>query len=135
MRAQKTEAATYSRCDTIKFPLKLRWLRYQRVISLEIQIGITSERNKWANTDPQIYRRWDQVRRGSKYPLSTGRTRRVPHFKRKKSVINISVSKLGKQNNPLSKSVRLVKKTEQSAVKISTSSQKNGTIRSQNQYV
>jgi hypothetical protein len=30
----------------------MKWLRYQRVISLEPQVGITSQRNKWANTDP-----------------------------------------------------------------------------------
>jgi hypothetical protein len=30
----------------------MKWLRYQRVISLETQVGITSQRNKWANTDP-----------------------------------------------------------------------------------
>jgi hypothetical protein len=26
--------------------------RYQRVIDLDTQVGITSQRNKWANTDP-----------------------------------------------------------------------------------
>jgi hypothetical protein len=30
----------------------MKWLRYQRVINLEKQVGITSQRNKWANTDP-----------------------------------------------------------------------------------
>jgi hypothetical protein len=39
-----------------------KWLRYQRVISLETRVGITNQRNKWANTDPRIYRRWDQVK-------------------------------------------------------------------------
>jgi hypothetical protein len=29
-----------------------------------------NQRNKWANTDPQIYRRWDQVPRKSKHSLS-----------------------------------------------------------------
>jgi hypothetical protein len=33
----------------------LKWPRYRRVISLEIQVGITSQINKWANTDPQKY--------------------------------------------------------------------------------
>jgi hypothetical protein len=57
----------------------VKWLRYQRVISLEMQGGITSQRNKWANTDPLTYRRWDQESRRSKHPLTTGRTRRVPY--------------------------------------------------------
>jgi hypothetical protein len=33
------------------------------------QVGNTNQRNKWANTDPRIYRRWDQVPRRSKHPL------------------------------------------------------------------
>jgi hypothetical protein len=37
------------------------WPRYRRVISLEIQVGITSQINKWANTDPRKHQRWDQV--------------------------------------------------------------------------
>jgi hypothetical protein len=56
----------------------MKWLRYQRVISLETQVGITSQMNKWANTDPWTYRRWDQVPRRSKYPLSTGHIRCEP---------------------------------------------------------
>ena len=56
----------------------IKWPRYRRVISLEIQVGITSQINKWANTDPRIYRRWDQVPRMSKHPLLTGHTRREP---------------------------------------------------------
>jgi hypothetical protein len=51
------------------------WLRYQRVISLETQVGVTSQINKLANTDP---RRWYHVPRRSKHPLSTGHTRREP---------------------------------------------------------
>jgi hypothetical protein len=47
----------------------MKWLRYQRVNSLKIQVGNTNQRNKWANTDPRIYRRWDQVPRWSKHPL------------------------------------------------------------------
>jgi hypothetical protein len=34
----------------------LKWLRYQRVINLKIQVRNTNQRNKWANTDPRIYR-------------------------------------------------------------------------------
>jgi hypothetical protein len=49
----------------------MKWLGYQRVISLETQVKITSHRNKWANRDPQTYRWWDQVVRRSKHPLST----------------------------------------------------------------
>jgi hypothetical protein len=30
----------------------MKWLRYQRVISLKIQVGNTNQRNKWSNTDP-----------------------------------------------------------------------------------
>jgi hypothetical protein len=41
------------------------------------QIGITSQ----INMEPRIYRRWDQVPRGSKHPLLTGHTRREPSFK------------------------------------------------------
>jgi hypothetical protein len=47
----------------------------KRVISFEIQIGITSQRSKWANTNPRTYRRCDQVPRRSKHPMSTGQTR------------------------------------------------------------
>jgi hypothetical protein len=58
----------------------MKWLRYQRVVSLETKVGITSQRNKWANTDPRINRGWNQVPRRSKHPLSTGHTRRDPSF-------------------------------------------------------
>jgi hypothetical protein len=51
---------------------------YQRVISLKIQVGNTNQRNKWANTDPRIHRRWDQVPRRSKHPLLIDHTRREP---------------------------------------------------------
>jgi hypothetical protein len=30
---------------------------------MEMQVGITSQINKWANTDPQTYWRWDLVPR------------------------------------------------------------------------
>jgi hypothetical protein len=56
----------------------MKWLRYQRVISLKIQVGNTNQRNKWANTNPRIYRRWDQVPRRSKHPLLIDHTRREP---------------------------------------------------------
>jgi hypothetical protein len=56
-------------------PTKSGWcdqvFRYQRVISLEKQVGITSQRNKWANTDPWTYWKWDQLPMRSKHPLST----------------------------------------------------------------
>jgi hypothetical protein len=51
-------------------------LRYQRVISLKTQVEVTSQINKWANADPRTCRRWDQVPRRSKHPLSTGHPRR-----------------------------------------------------------
>jgi hypothetical protein len=75
------------------------------------QIGITSQRNKWANTDPpDIYRRWDHVPRRSKHPLLTGRPHRESHFKRKKkTLVKINVK---------------IRETE-SAVKISASNQVN----------
>jgi hypothetical protein len=57
-----------------------KWLRYQRVISLKLQVGNTNQRNKCANTDPRIYRRWDQVLRRSKHPLLIDHTRREPSF-------------------------------------------------------
>ena len=56
----------------------MKWLRYQRVISLKIRVGITNQRNNWANTDPRIYQRWDQVSRRSKHPLLIDHTRREP---------------------------------------------------------
>jgi hypothetical protein len=60
------------------FVIELKWLRYQRVISLETQVGVTSQINKWANMDPQTCQRWDQVPRRSKHPLSIGHIRREP---------------------------------------------------------
>jgi hypothetical protein len=35
---------------------------------LETQVGVTSQINKWANTDPRTCRWWNQVPR-SKHPL------------------------------------------------------------------
>jgi hypothetical protein len=66
----------------------MKWLRYQRVISLETQVGITSQRNKWANTDPRTYWRWDYVPRRKMDPLSTGHTRREPSFMIKNSELS-----------------------------------------------
>jgi hypothetical protein len=33
----------------------MKGLRYQRVINDEKQVGVTSQRNKWANMDPPRY--------------------------------------------------------------------------------
>jgi hypothetical protein len=30
----------------------MKWPRYRRIINLKIQVGITNQINKWANTDP-----------------------------------------------------------------------------------
>jgi hypothetical protein len=73
----------------------IKWLRYQRVISLKIQIGDTNQRNKWANTDPWIYRRWDQVPRRSKHPLLIDHTRCEPSsmiMNAELSAVKVSVS-------------------------------------------
>jgi hypothetical protein len=58
-----------------------------RVISIETQLNgmkyhraYTSHGNKWANTDPQTYRWWDNVPRRSKHPLPTGHTSRELSF-------------------------------------------------------
>jgi hypothetical protein len=56
----------------------MKWLRYLRVISLKIQVGNTNQRNKWANTDPRIYQRWDHVPRRSKHLRLIDHTRREP---------------------------------------------------------
>jgi hypothetical protein len=58
--------------------LTTKWLRYQRVIGLESQVEITSQRNKWGNTEPLIYQRWDQVPRKSKHHLLTSHTHSEP---------------------------------------------------------
>jgi hypothetical protein len=58
----------------------MKWLCYQRVISLQTQVGITSQRNKWAYMDTRVYQRWDQVPRRSKHPLPTGHTRPELYF-------------------------------------------------------
>jgi hypothetical protein len=72
-----------------------KWLRYQRVISLKIQEGNTNQRNKWANTDPRIYRRKDQVPRRSKHLLLIDHTRREPSsmiMNAELSAVKVSVS-------------------------------------------
>ena len=73
----------------------MKWLKYQRVISLETHIEISSQRNQSANTDAQTYRRLDQVHRRSKHPLSTGQTRREPGsmiMNAELSAVKVSVS-------------------------------------------
>jgi hypothetical protein len=73
----------------------MKWLRYQRVISLKIQVGNTDQRNKWDNTDPRIYRRWDQVPRRSKHLLLIDHTRREPSsmiMNAELSAVKVSVS-------------------------------------------
>ena len=73
----------------------MKWLRYQRVIILKIQVGNTNQRNKWVNTDPWIYRRWDQVSRRSKHPLLIDHTRREPSsmiMNTELSAVKVSVS-------------------------------------------
>jgi hypothetical protein len=47
-----------------------------KIPKIEEAVEIASQRKKWVNTDPRIYRRWDRVPRRSKHPLSTGHTRR-----------------------------------------------------------
>jgi hypothetical protein len=58
------------------YTYEMKWLRSQRLISLKIQVGNTNRRNRYANTDPMIYWRWDQVPRRSKRPLLINHTRR-----------------------------------------------------------
>jgi hypothetical protein len=73
----------------------MKWLRYQRVISLKIQVGNANQRNKWTNTDPRIYRRWDQVPRRSKHPLLIDHTRHEPSsmtMNAELSAVKVSVS-------------------------------------------
>jgi hypothetical protein len=60
------------------FPTMVKWIRYQRVISIKIQVGNTNQTNKWANRDPQIYRRSDQVPWRSNHPLLIDDTRSTP---------------------------------------------------------
>jgi hypothetical protein len=44
------------------------YLRYQRAITRELQVGITSQISKWTNTSPRTHQRWDQVPWRSKHP-------------------------------------------------------------------
>ena len=83
----KTGITFHSRCGTIK----MKWLRYQRVISLETQVGVTSQINELVNTNPRTCQRWDQVPRRSKHPLLIGRTRREPISNAKISSQNLFV--------------------------------------------
>jgi hypothetical protein len=73
-----TVILNYAICFHIIFFVCMKWIRYQRVISLKIQVGNTNQRNKWANTDPRIYQRWNQVPRRSKHSLLIDHTRREP---------------------------------------------------------
>jgi hypothetical protein len=69
----------------------MKWLIYQRVISLETEVQVREKNGLTrtpghtgggirclggvsipTNTDPRIYRRWDQVPRRSKYPNKHG---------------------------------------------------------------
>jgi hypothetical protein len=73
----------------------MKWLRYQRVISLKIQLGNTNQRNKCANTDPRIYRGWDRVPRRSKHPLLIDHTHCEPSsmiMNAELSAVKVSVS-------------------------------------------
>jgi hypothetical protein len=49
--------------------LSMKWLRYQRMISLKTQVRITRQRYKWVNTNPPDIPEWDQAPRRSKHPL------------------------------------------------------------------
>jgi hypothetical protein len=88
---------TCTNCNALSHYIQymyMKWLRYQKVISLKIQVGNTNQRNKWANTDPRIYRRWDQVPR-SKHPLLIDHTRREPSsmiMNAELSAVKVSVS-------------------------------------------
>jgi hypothetical protein len=83
-------------CTTRKSDITMKWLRYQRVpvISLETQVGVTSQINKWANMDPRTCWRWDQVPRRSKNPLKTGHTRREPSS----IIVNVELSAVCQSN-------------------------------------
>jgi hypothetical protein len=72
----KNLSSTHMSPVTLELCMIMKWPRYRRVVSLEIQVGITSQINKWAKTDPRKYRRWDQVPRRSKHPMPTSHTRR-----------------------------------------------------------
>jgi hypothetical protein len=55
----------------------------------------TNQRKKWANTDPRIYWRWDQVPTRSKHPLLIDHTRREPSsmiMNAELSAVKVSVS-------------------------------------------
>jgi hypothetical protein len=74
----------------------LSWGLYKRLISLETQVGITSQRNKWVNTDHRKSQRWDQVPWRSTHLLLASHTRRKSYFKLKNK---IRVFRPGKWNN------------------------------------
>jgi hypothetical protein len=73
----------------------MKWPRYRGVISLESEVGITSQIKKWAKTDPWKYRRWDQMSRRNEHLLPTGRNRREPSsiiVNAELSAVKVSVS-------------------------------------------
>jgi hypothetical protein len=72
----------------------VKWLRYQRVISLKQQEGNTNQSNELGNTDPQIYWRWDQVPRRSKHPLLIDHTRREPISTISSMIMNAEVNQI-----------------------------------------
>jgi hypothetical protein len=86
---------TFDVLKTSILEFKTKFAFYRKVISLEIQVGITSQINKWANMDPRNYRRWNQVPGRSKYPFPTGRTRCEPNsiiMNAELSTVKVSVS-------------------------------------------
>jgi hypothetical protein len=89
-------------CESPKF-IWMQWRKYEMAKIPKSEqsrntrlVGITSQKNKWVNTDPRRYRSKDKVPRRSKHSRWT--QFQMP-------VVKITVSKLGKRNNPLSKSV------------------------------
>jgi hypothetical protein len=51
----------------------MKWLRYQRVISLETYAGITIWRSKWTDMDFD-----GDIKGGIRHPSSTGHTSQLP---------------------------------------------------------
>ena len=65
-------------------------------------VGITSQKNKWVNIDPRTYRSRDQEEEEYASPVYRSHPRWTQF---QMPVVKHTVSKLGKRNNPLSKSV------------------------------
>jgi hypothetical protein len=92
---EKSQVMWLVRCLSPWSTMLMKWLRYHRVISLKIQVGNVNQRNKWANTDPRIYWRWDQVPRRSKHPLLIDHIRHEPSsmiMNAEVSAVKVSVS-------------------------------------------